>query len=407
MSRNSLLVVGGGLEQEAAYTTARDLGLDLIGVDVNPEAPSLGLADEEVIASSRRPEQILEILTERSLRETVRGVITLANDVPTTVATLAQMMGLPGIPIELARALEDKLKMKALLNAASVRTPRHIVINTESELRDLILRAREDSGWVLKPASGRGSRGVLQIAKKSNLTDAFKEAASVGLPLILEETIRGDQYSAEAFLIDGVATTVGVSLRNYDRLAEFHPSIIEDGGDIQPDLPREIFENIQFFVQRVADAIGVREGALKCDLILDSEGHLWAIEAAGRLSGGWFASHQIPAATGVDLVRAAILASIGERVSIESLRPSKNSAVSSRFLFAPPGQIIKTSGIEQAEKIEGVVKAGLYRHAGELQPMIKSHSDRTGFVIAEGASTARAIEVIDRAKSIITVEVVR
>lgn len=404
-SPKKLLIIGAGQEQQAAYETAKAMGLWVVGTDRNSLAPCLRLADESLTLSARDPRGLIHELERTGLGAQLLGVMTIANDVPVTVSAVAAKFGLPAMPISQAELLSDKWKMKRAFQASGVRTPRGRLIHSFADLQKNICSTHYRDDAVLKPIDGRGSRGVLRVNAQSNLVEAYRKVVAVGSPAILEERIEGPQFSTESFFVDGKAYTPGISVRNYDFLERFHPHIIENGGDIRSDYDQGFLERIRLFVQKVGDAIGLGSGPLKCDLILDSRQRLWVIEAAGRLSGGWFASDQIPAATGVDLVKANILFSLGENVDVSSLNPIHSFAVSTRFFFVSPGHIESISGVSLASQIPGVMRIGLYRGVGDYQPPVESHADRLGYVIASGKTTEEALEAIRRAQSMVRISV--
>ena len=56
----TVLVVGAGRYQRAVIRRARELGLRVVAVDRNPDAPGLRLADVPRVVDFRSPEAVLE-----------------------------------------------------------------------------------------------------------------------------------------------------------------------------------------------------------------------------------------------------------------------------------------------------------------------------------------------------------
>ena len=88
--------------------------------------------------------------------------------------------------------------------------------------------------------------------------------------------------------------------------------------------------------EQAALAMGITTGIAKGDMVLTKDGPK-AVEIAARLSGGWFSTDQIPLATGVDLIGAAIKIALGEYVPEEDLIPRYQKGVAIRYFFPEPG----------------------------------------------------------------------
>ena len=109
---SALLIIGAGIEQVYAYKLARKMGYKVIGTDGNPHAPAFTFADYKLLASTRNHIDTLNAVKNLHHYKSIRGVVTIANDVPYTVAYVANYLGLPSISLETASLSIDKLKMK-------------------------------------------------------------------------------------------------------------------------------------------------------------------------------------------------------------------------------------------------------------------------------------------------------
>ena len=151
--------------------------------------------------------------------------------------------------------------------------------------------------------------------------------------------------------------------------------------------------------------MGVQDGIVKGDLVIGEDGTPQIIELALRLSGGWFASDQIIVATGVDLVKAVMKQALGETVTADELIPVKNRAVAIRYWFPRAGKIKKIIGEEKIKSLPGILKYDFFRQCNDVQPTIRMHPDRFGYVLVEGADREEAITSVENAISCLTVEV--
>ncbi len=406
-SSQCLVIIGGGEEQIPAYQQAKRRGLTVVGTDMLSDAPALRYADFVLLVSTRDAEETVAQVVAFSRSHPVDGVMTIANDVPYTVAMVAQALGLPGIALEGARVASDKLLMKERFRLHGVACPEFTAIDSLEELRAHIAAA-EGGRHVLKPLDGRGARGVLMVDGDSDLEWCFNESMRWGSrsQLLLERYIPGMQLSTESFLQDGCCYTAGITERNYCRLQQFAPYFIEDGGTMPVELNSLQKEEIDRLVLAGAAAMGIDSGVIKGDLVVGPDGEMQIIELAARLSGGWFASDQIPAATGVDLIDAVISHALGETVAVEKLTPQYDRAVAIRYWFPLPGRVVSIRGEAQLSQLKSVLKYGLFRREGELQPVVRTHPDRFGYVITTAADREHAVAEVERALATVEVETV-
>lgn len=402
----TLLIIGAGVEQVPAYQAARARGLVVVGSDMNPEAPAFAHADHRLIASTRDAEATFRAAAEFARHTPIDGVMTIANDVPYTVAVVAERLGLPGIPVSAARAVSNKLLMKQAFVRHGVACPWFAPVDSATVLADLMKQAGF-ARYVLKPVDGRGARGVLQVDAATDLEWAFEESRRWGDSgaLIVEAFTPGMQLSTESFLLNGRCFTAGIAERNYEFIDRFRPYIIENGGTIPAPLDDELRQRIDRLIEAGAASLGVTDGIVKGDLIVTPEGQPVIVELALRLSGGWFATHQIPAASGISLVDAVISHALGEVVTEQSLTPTRSCATAIRYWFPPAGTIRAIHGEDVLRRLPGLLAYGFFRREGEVQPEIRMHPDRFGYVIVTADDREQALARVAEGLAAVTIEV--
>jgi predicted ATP-grasp superfamily ATP-dependent carboligase len=142
----------------------------------------------------------------------------------------------------------------------------------------------------------------------------------------------------------------------------------------------------------VAKAIGIRIGAAKYDCILTSQGPR-IIEMTVRLSGGFDCQYLVPAATGKNVILAAVLTAMGRPFPSELLQAKYHRIAVSRSLWPHPGLIRAVSGLEDARKIPGVEKIVMRKTEGDLIEPYTDCTKRVCFVIAV-ADTQEAVDAV-------------
>jgi biotin carboxylase len=220
---------------------------------------------------------------------------------------------------------------------------------------------------------------------------------------MVEEFLSGPQISTESILLDGVAATPGFSDRNYEYLDRFAPFVLENGGEQPTVRTREERSSLIGLAEKAARVLGLQNTTAKGDLVLTAEGPK-VIEMAARLSGGWFATDQIPLATGVDVVGIVIRLALGERIQAEEIFPRFNKGVAIRYFFPPAGKVVSIRGAGKFRKTSWVKRLELFVSVGDVVHPVTNHTRRAGFVITTGKSRQEAVERAVRVVNSVKIE---
>lgn len=389
--KRTLLFVGGGRETLPGIFTAKEMGLDVAVSDRDYECACSKAADYFLQADTYSVEENLrQIRIHLARGNRLDGVICMATDVPFTVACIAKEFGLPAYSVEAARVVSDKILMKNLFSKFALPIPWYGEVHDEKHFDEII--AKRGLPLVLKPVDSRGARGVLLITSGVDAHWAFSYSKrfSPSNRVMAEEYLYGPQVSTESIVIDDAVFTIGFSDRNYERINEYAPHIIEDGGDLPSKLPKSAQEKIIKIVEKTASILGIKNGIIKGDMVLHND-EAFIIEVATRLSGGYFCSDEIPLNTGVDIVKQAIKIAMGDKVIIEDLIQTKNAAVSQRYLFPRPGKVEKISVADWIKTSPHIARLELNVKVGDIIQKTVNHPARAGVVIATGKSPADSI----------------
>lgn len=387
----TLLIIGAGREQIPVYQTAKKMGFFVIGTDINPEAPAFDYADKKLICSTRNAMETLGVVLDYSKNNYIDGVMTVANDVPYTVALVAEKLKLPGISTDSAKIVSNKISMKECFIENNIPTPKYQVLKTKDEFLKKIQTMRFP--LILKPSDGRGSRGVLYLDSSTDLGQAWEHSLknSENKILLLEEYISGDQLSVEGIFYDEKYHPIAFADRNYNNIGLTKPFIVEDGGIIPSKYEGEILKQVSQIIANAANSVGIKWGTIKGDIVLSKNGPM-IIEIAARLSGNYLATHHIPMAYGIDIVSAAINITLGIKIKEDDLQKKKKKYLCARFFFPKSGTIKSIMGIEKVKSLNYVKMLEIYRKEGEFQPLIDHHAARAGTILCEGSTYEEAVE---------------
>lgn len=392
LNRKTLLIVSAGRATVPGLERLKEMDLHLVLSDRDTNAPGFQWADDRIIASTYDVEATVAAAREYHQHRPIDGVMSIGADVPLTVASVAHDLGLPGISLETARLASDKLTMKEQFLEDGLPIPWFSSVQSPDQL----YRIAEERGFplIIKPVDNAGARGVQRLTEEIDLNGAFaiaRENSPTGR-VMAEEFIPGPQISTESIISEGKSYTSGCSDRNYDYLELLAPYIIENGG-LQPSfLLNEILPKIDDLIERSARSMGIRNGVVKGDIVIDPDRGPVIIELAARLSGGFFSTDQIPLSTGVDLVKVAAKLALGLSFPKEDLIPRYWHPVAIRYFMPPPGRLLAVHGFSEARAKPWIHKANLFVRPGDSIQPVTDHCQLTGYVIAVGETREEAIE---------------
>jgi biotin carboxylase len=399
----TVLFIGAGRHQRRAILRAKELGLRVVAVDRNAEAPGLAEADFARVVDFSDVAAVLKA----TKRLSIDGVLTVSADraVP-VVAAVAEARGLPGIGVETAHLMTHKVAMRRRLADAGVPQPRFAAVRSISERR----RAAEEVGFpaVLKPADSGGQRGVFRVESLDDVDAHLHEAlaASPTGEAILEEFVDGIEMNGIVLTRFGESIPLTLS----DRMRP--PGVGFGVGWIHvypPTVDADQLTESERIAVHTVHALGLETGIAFPQLIAADDGRVIVVECAARIPGGQMAD-LVRVATGVDLVEVQLRMALGDDLPDELVRPRFSQPLAIRFLTAAPGPLptgrVKAIGpLDKVLAFPGVVQADVYLQVGETIRPVRLDGDRRGYVIATGKTNLEALERAEAASRLLDVEV--
>ncbi|NNF60402.1 MAG: ATP-grasp domain-containing protein [Gammaproteobacteria bacterium] len=395
MSKQRLMILGGGVQQAALYRRALAMGLEVFGVDPDPRCACRALANGFHVADLRDE----STLTEIARRIGIAGVVTVAADYPVQgLAAIVHALGLLGLSRETALACTDKARMRQTLNQAAIAIPDFQICEDRADV-DTILQESPD-GLVLKPTGGSGSKGVRFLhfgTPARDVSAAFQEAAAFSQSgqVLAEQYITGPEYSVEAVNVDGEPHVIAITRKQ----TSGPPHFVETGHDVPASLSAAESSAIQQCAKGAINSLGIVNGASHTEIIVDG-GTPKIIEVAARLGGGYINSDLIPLATGVDMLGAAINVALGRT---PDLSVTRNAGASIRF-FQPRAGTVQKIDLRDAVEIPGAVKIDPILAVGDRVSELRDSRDRRGFVISMAANQIESARIAELVVSTVIIE---
>ncbi len=395
----TIMILGASILQLPAIKKAKEMGLRVVAVDMNPEA--VGFKEDDVIKEVISTIDIPNVV-EAAKRNKVDGVMTLASDMPMrSVAAVAKEMGLVGISDDTALKATNKALMRQALYEHDVPVPRFYKVSNRDEYEKVTAEFRVP--FIVKPADNSGSRGIFKISDlndQQTIKDAYdySKASSRNGDVVVEEYMEGPEVSVETLTVDGECHVIQIT----DKLTTGAPHFVEMGHSQPTQLDAVTAENIREVAKAANKAIGIMHGPSHTEIIVTTEGPK-IVELGARLGGDCITTHLVPLSTGVDMVECCIQIALGEKPDVET-KFNKGAAI--RYFQQHEGFIESIEGIDMARTSVGVQQISIIHGIGDRVTDVVDSSSRMGFVICQCPTVNEAIVTCEETLSKIKISIV-
>lgn len=393
-----IMILGASILQMPAIVQAKEMGLKVIAVDMNPQAIGFTVSGigKELISTTDIP-----AIVEAAKRHKIDGIMTLATDMPMrSVAAAAKELNLTGIDEETAIKATDKAEMREALKEGNVPVPCFYRVGNEDEFLKIV--DMFNSPFVIKPADSSGSRGInlikdLEDKEQMRIAYRYSREYSRSGEVVVEEYMAGPEVSVETLSIDGECHVIQIT----DKITTGAPHFVEMGHTQPTRLGEKIEKRISDVAISANKAIGIKNGPSHTEIIVTAEGPK-VVEIGARLGGDNITTHLVPLSTGVNMVKCCIQIALGDKPDI-TLKWKRGSAI--RYFHQHAGVVKEIKGIEEAEKVAGIQQISIVHGIGEHITEIENSGARMGFVIAQGKDADTAERSCMNALEKINVEV--
>jgi biotin carboxylase len=398
--KSAIIVVSAGIMQIPALKVAKDMGLTVIATDRNPDAVGFKYCDHAITLDSKDAEGHAKFALENREKLNIKAAFA-GSDCAITVSAITNALGLPGIPMDVAKRSNNKALMKERWIRDKVPTPYGAEVTTIKEAQAILKHIGFPA--IVKAVDNAASRGSMKIDSEGQLQQAIEnaKAASTTGTAIIEEYIVGNEQSVESIVWQGRHYPVSIA----DRIFGYHPYHIETAHVDPSTLPSEQKKRIYEVADAAADSLGIDFGPAKADMIWTAKGPM-ILEMPARLSGGFHSQYTTPLSSGKSPIRAVMEIALGHDLDETLIRDTKSRTSICAGIFPPKGQLKAISGVEEALKIDGVEEVIITKSPEDVIEDYIDNAQRFCWVIVVGRSKAHAFEIFERAKNIIRFEVV-
>lgn len=183
-----------------AEAGARVFGAGDSPIDSLPQLVRRSLAEYIPVRSLWDDDAVIASLRDRLRGQQLDRIECLWEPGILLAARLRETFGVPGLDVAQARRFRDKELMKQALDAAGIRTPRHVAARSVAAVWD----AAETIGFpiILKPIDGAGSADTYRVRDVDELRAVLPRLRHVQT-VSVEEFVDGEEYTFDTITVNG------------------------------------------------------------------------------------------------------------------------------------------------------------------------------------------------------------
>lgn len=385
-----LMVLAAGLLQLPVIKKAQEMGVYVIAVDDDPNAPGMALADKAIVPGGlMNEEKMLAIAKE----EQIDGVIHPCSEVAMNVmGRINDELHLSGISKEMAIRATNKHLMREAFEAYGAPSPKSLLTKDEEDAWQIFCE-QFTTNAILKPSRNSGSRGIAKIEKgisKDSFNELYRRALdeSRDHSVLIEQFIEGPEFSVEVIVWNGEPYVLAVT----DKKTTEAPYFVELGHNQPSTYPEDIQEKLKKGAIAGIKALGLSNCAAHCELKVQ-DGEAYLMEIGARMGGDFISTELTHLSSGIDMVAATISVVLGIEPNLQPTEPKHGVCI--RYFTPKPGKLTAIKG-EEALRDSQVYDAEIYHQLGDMIPEVKSSLDRSGHVIVTASTVKDAITKADR-----------
>lgn len=335
--KKKILFLGAAAHQISPILYARKKKYFVIVCDSNKKSPGAKNASKFYNISISNKKKILEI----SKNEKINAIISYASEVgATTQAYVANKLKLPSNSLKSVETLAYKNKFRLFLKKEGFVFPKNRVFKDFRKFK-IFLTKQSKLPVMIKPVDASGSKGISKIEKLVNLKRKFDNAKkfSRSKKIICEEFLerKGSQIAGDGFVYKGRLVFAHLA----DQYFNSYPNPLIPVGESWPSThSKQNLKKALKDLQKVFKKLKIKFGAFNFDLQFIKNNKFMIIEIGPR-NGGDYIPELIKLSTGVDLIKATVEASLGNKLYYKNFKKKYNRFYSTLRINSKKNGIFK------------------------------------------------------------------
>lgn len=379
--RKYFVSLGAGTHQLPLIQAARRMGLSIIAVDRNPEAPGFRYADLQIHCSITRPRTIVRMIEENLLFGKILGVASRSfGSANRSAAILAERFGTPTIQKEALRFFTDKRKYKTALASNGVRIPDCLSWRTRRQ-KEQFLKTKKR--LIARPAiDGHGKLGIQCLQTEQQRALFLKNHPVDDGSLLVEERIGGSEVTVLGYVENGRYHTLSLSDKIVSQKPPYFAEIMHRyPSTLSPSAQRKIVAAMRTIVKTSR----LKTGPIVAEFIVSSRDEPVLVECAPEVGGEFIADFIIPAACTSNYFETIVrLFSCNETgAPSEMIKRKADRSVIIRFLLQRNGTVKEIRFPERLTEHPGYLFSNVLKFPGSKTSLTRGNLDRVAVFAIE------------------------
>jgi biotin carboxylase len=376
-----LLLIGAGYMGSSYLAAARRLGVRLTLVETELHQARLeGEVDRFILAAGSSEEDWAAAAFAAADACEPDGVLGFAELQVVAAALVQDPLDMPGPSLHAAVISRNKALQRGCFANAGLRQPEYLLAR---DVESAVLWAKKRLPVVVKPLTGSGSAGVVQVTDLADLAEILR-ARMQHERVLVEECATGEEYSWEGLVREGKIIFGNITAKETTGPPEF-VEVAHRAGHRLAEPDRFAVDGL---AHAVVAALRMRTGIVHLEFRLTPEGPA-IIEVAVRTPGDYIMD--VMALT-YDFDPYELLISMAVDLPVAVPAPSRPAAYgASWFPRAPAGRVARIDGVEALAAHRHVTEVKLRISPGHVVAPLLSSAQRVGHVLFR-APTPDALE---------------
>ena len=281
--KDAVICLAAGKSQEPVIAKAKTLGYVVVAIDRDKESPGFQYADIKIYQSTYNSDAIIKEL--ELLKDEYRwiGVLNRSSGPPViTAAKICEYFNIPGVPIESAKNLVNKDKLRESCLKYGIPSPTYKIYSTNE--REIVFCNKFPI--VVKPALSLIGKSGISVARSENeLKSSINYAINntINKKIIVEEFLKGPDLTFVSFVRDGKLCPI--CLLDEINIEQEDGSIIGKGYKTHSRSENDWMSQANKISQQIMSIFKIERSAFMVSFRVDSKNNLKLIEVHLDLGG--------------------------------------------------------------------------------------------------------------------------
>lgn len=406
MHRLLLLMTTATYRASAFLEAARRLDIPVVVGSDREQALSAANPAGHLTLDFLAPEKATGAIVEFAKHYPIRAVVAADDDGAILAAMAAAALGLPHSGVNAVAAARDKHRMREVLAAAGVPSPRSELVSIDEDPHDVARRVIFPC--VVKPLFLSASRGVIRADDPAQFAAAFRrliailrrpevaaEGGALAQQILVETFIPGSEVALEGLLSEGKLRMLAL----FDKPDPLDGPFFEETIYVTPSrLPAPLQQAIAACTEDAVTALGLQRGPVHAELRLNDQGP-WILEIAPRSIGG-LCSRALRFGEGISLEELILRDAMG--LEVASLQREQQAAGVMMIPIPQAGILREVRGQDEARHVRGIDEIRITIPVGQEVVPLPEGTRYLGFIFARGETPDRVEAALREAQRQLT-----